>query len=60
MASPKVAVPLAAKTERQEVIKASHEKEQQLNAKVASQQVDIKNLEEKIRLLGNSNTVATS
>ena len=52
MASPKVAVPLVAKTERQEVIKVSHEKEQQLNAKVASQQVDIKNLEEKIRLLG--------
>ncbi len=60
MTSPKVAVPLAARTERQEVIKASHEKEQQLNAKVASQQVDIKNLEEKIRLLGNSNIVATS
>jgi len=27
MASPKVAVPLVAKTDRQEVIKASHEKE---------------------------------
>ena len=60
MASPKVAVPLVAKTERQEVIKASHEKEQQLSAKVSSQQVDIKNLEEKIRLLRESNTVATS